>query len=359
MGSSTTEQTATLDENTGLDENTSVASFEEPAPGLLRRVQRLLHHHPTIIPAIVLVLAVCFFAALAGSRFYHPLNLSLIMQQVTIIGILGIAQTLVVLTAGVDLSVGAIMVFSSIMMGNLAVNSGLPVPVAFGLGIFTGAACGWVNGVLVTYVRLPPFIVTLGTWNMFFALNLWYSESSTIRSQDVAAVAPFLQWLSNSISFGGARFTYGVVFLLVLFGVFWHILNRTAWGRHIYAVGDDLEAARLAGIRVDRVLLQVYMTAGVICALGAWALIGRIGSVSPQAGQLANLDSVTAVVIGGTSLFGGRGSIIGTLFGALIVTTSRNGLSLAGVDVLWQDFTVGFLVIVAVALDQWIRRVSA
>lgn len=337
----------------------AVASFDEPAPGALRRVQRFLHQNPTAVPAIVLLLAIGLFSMIVGSRFYHPMNLSLIMQQVTLIGILGIAQTLIILTAGVDLSVGAIMVLASVIMGKLAVIVGLPPAVAFAIGIASGAACGFINGVLVTYVRLPPFIVTLGTWNMFFALNLWYSSSATIRSQDVAAEAAFLQWLSTSISIGGARFTYGVIFLIILAVIFWHILNRTAWGRHIYAVGDDVEAARLAGIRTNKVLLQVYVVAGIICALGAWALIGRIGSVSPQAGQLANLDSITAVVIGGTSLFGGRGSILGTLFGALIVAASRNGLSLAGVEVLWQDFTVGFLIIVAVALDQWIRRVSA
>lgn len=336
-----------------------IASFEEPAPSLLRRVQHFLHKNPTAVPAIVLLLAIVLFSMIVGGRFYHPMNLSLIMQQVTIIGILAIAQTLIILTAGVDLSVGAIMVLASVIMGKLAVIVGLPPALAFAIGIAAGAACGFINGFLVTYVRLPPFIVTLGTWNMFFALNLWYSSSATIRSQDVAATAPFLQWLSTSFTIGGARFTYGVIFLIILAAVFWHILNRTAWGRHVYAVGDDVEAARLAGIRTNKVLLQVYVVAGVICALGAWALIGRIGSVSPQAGQLANLDSITAVVIGGTSLFGGRGSILGTLFGALIVAASRNGLSLAGVDVLWQDFTVGFLIIVAVALDQWIRRVSA
>ncbi|MCL7999657.1 ABC transporter permease [Brucella sp. 21LCYQ03] len=336
-----------------------IASFEESAPSLLRRVQHFLHKNPTAVPAIVLLLAIALFSMIVGGRFYHPMNLSLIMQQVTIIGILAIAQTLIILTAGVDLSVGAIMVLASVIMGKLAVIIGLPPALAFAIGIAAGAACGFINGFLVTYVRLPPFIVTLGTWNMFFALNLWYSSSATIRSQDVAATAPFLQWLSTSFTIGGARFTYGVIFLVILAVIFWHILNRTAWGRHVYAVGDDVEAARLAGIRTNKVLLQVYVVAGIICALGAWALIGRIGSVSPQAGQLANLDSITAVVIGGTSLFGGRGSILGTLFGALIVAASRNGLSLAGVDVLWQDFTVGFLIIVAVALDQWIRRVSA
>ena len=129
--------------------------------------------------------------------------------------------------------------------------------------------------------------------------------------------------------------------------------------RHIYAIGDDPDAARLAGISTDKLLLSVYMIAGLICAIAGWALIGRIGSVSPQAGYTANLDSITAVVIGGTSLFGGRGSILGPLIGALIVGVFRNGLAQSGVDVLWQEFTVGILIIVAVAIDQWLRKVSA
>jgi fructose transport system permease protein len=211
----------------------------------------------------------------------------------------------------------------------------------------------------VTRLKLPPFIVTLGTWSIFFALNLWYSASETIRSQDVAKAAPFLQVLGTPVDILGARFTYGSFFMLALVGLIWFVLNRTAFGRHLYAVGDDPDAAQLAGIRTGRVLFTVYVTAGVICALGAWALIGRIGSISPQAGQTANLDSITAVVVGGASLFGGRGSIVGTLVGALIVGVFRNGLALSGVDVLWQEFTVGWLIIIAVALDQWIRKVSA
>jgi fructose transport system permease protein len=147
--------------------------------------------------------------------------------------------------------------------------------------------------------------------------------------------------------------------MLALFAGFAYVLRATAWGRHVYATGDDREAARLAGVRTDKVLLSVYIVAGLICAVAAWMLIGRIASASPQAGGSANLDSITAVVIGGTSLFGGRGLVVGTLFGALIVGVLRNGLTLTGVDVLWQDFAVGILVITAVAIDQWIRKVKA
>ncbi|MFI5010792.1 MAG: ABC transporter permease [Hyphomicrobiales bacterium] len=324
----------------------------------IRRLQHLLHSHPSTIPALVLALSVLTFGMLVGARFFQPFNLSLILQQVTVIGCVGVAQTLVVLTAGIDLSVGAIMVLCSVVMGKLAVLAGVPAPLAVCAGLATGAAAGFVNGFLVSAVRLPPFIVTLGTWNIFFALNLWYSHSETIRSQDIETSAPLLQFFGWAVDIGGARFTNGSIFMILLFALFWYVLNWTAWGRRVHAVGDDVESARLAGIPTGRMLITVYVTGGVICAMAGWVLIGRIGSVSPQSGQTANLDSITAVVIGGTSLFGGRGSIIGTLLGALIVGVFRNGLALSGVDVLWQDFAVGLLSIAAVAIDQSLRRLS-
>ena len=139
----------------------------------------------------------------------------------------------------------------------------------------------------------------------------------------------------------------------------WFALNHTAWGRHVYAVGDDKDAALLAGIRTGRVLVSVYVVAGVICGLAGWTLIGRIGAISPQAGQMENIEAITAVVIGGTSLFGGRGSIIGTLFGALIVGVFSLGLRLLGTDPQWTQLAVGALIIIAVTTDQWIRKISA
>jgi fructose transport system permease protein len=278
---------------------------------------------------------------------------------VTIIAVVGIAQTLIILTAGIDLSVGAIMVLSSVVMGRLAYQYHVPIEIVFPFGLLIGLICGWINGALVTIFRLPPFIVTLGTWSIFFALNLWYSQGETIREPDIEQVAPFLHWTGHAVTVFGGRLTTGSMLMIALYGLFWFILNWTAFGTHIYATGDDPDSARLAGIRTKRVLMAVYAIAGLICAVGGWILIGRTGAVSPQSGYTANLDSITAVVIGGTSLFGGRGSIIGTVIGALIVGVFRNGLALYGVDVLWQEFTVGILIIVAVALDQWIRQASS
>ena len=348
------------DHEASAPSDSSIATFEaEETATPLKRLHHFLHQYPTAVPFIVLLIGIVLFSVLVGGRFFAPFNLSLILQQVTIIGVVGIAQTLIILTAGIDLSVGAIMVLSSVVMGRLAVIVGVPVEIAFGLGLLTGAVCGFVNGTLITSLRLPPFIVTLGTWSIFGALNLLYSQSSTIRQQEIAGAAPFLQFLGTRVQVGGAPVTYGSIFMILLAILIWYVLNRTAFGRHIYATGDDPDAARLAGINTKRTLIAVYSIAGLICAIAGWTLIGRIGAVSPTAGGTSNLDSITAVVIGGTSLFGGRGSIVGTLVGALIVGVFRNGLALAGLDVLWQEFTVGVLIIVAVTLDQWIRRVSA
>jgi fructose transport system permease protein len=340
------------------DSVTEVAQFDEPKRSLVQHIQHFLHSHPTAVPIIVLVVSVLAFGAIANN-FFTPFNMTLIVQQVTIIGILGIAQTLIILTAGIDLSVAAIMVLSTVVMGGLGVNLGIPSIIAIPIGLVCGILCGAVNGGLVTLFRLPPFIVTLGTWKIFFALVLWLSAGQSIRSQDIDAEAPLLKLFGGTFQFMGAQFTTGSVMMLILFIVFWYVLNWTSWGRHVYAIGDDREAAAMSGINTNRVLLSVYAVAGGMCAFAGWVAIGRVGSVSPQSFFEGNLDAITAVVIGGTSLFGGRGSIIGTLVGALIVGVFRSGLNLSGVDVLWQQFAVGALIIIAVAIDQWLRKVSA
>ena len=337
---------------------TTVASFDEDRLSVLQRTQRFLHAYPTVVPFVVLLLGVLLGVIVNPSRFTAASNFSTILTQVMVIGIVGVGQTLVILTAGIDLSVGVIMVISSVVMGRLAVYDGVPTLLAFPIGLAVGAIFGFLNGILVTRLKMPPFIVTLGTLSIIGALNTFYSQSETIGMQDIQDKAWFLQIMGNQIAIGGARIMWGTFLMLAVAAVVWYILNRTAFGRHVHATGDDPEAARLAGINTDRILLSVYVLAGLIAGIAGWALIGRVGAISPTAGENANLDSITAVVIGGTSLFGGRGSIIGTLVGALIVGVFRSAVSLAGLDVLWQEFAIGVLIIVAVALDQWIRRVS-
>ena len=331
------------------------AGFPDRKPEPLGlRIQHVLHANPILGPLAVLVLAIIAFSLVSG-RFLSVANLGLVLAQVTVIATLALGQTLVILTAGIDLSAGAIAVFSSIIMANLATKAGLPGPVALLLGFACGTAMGLLNGLLVTRMKLPPFIVTLGTLSIFFSLNSVVSKSETVRGSDMPDI---MTWTGNTFGVGGFRITYGSIIMLLLFAFFFYALSRTAWGKHVYATGDDIEAARLAGIRTDRVLLSVYTVAGLIYGIAAWVLMGRLASASPNVGVEYNLDSITAVVLGGTSLFGGRGLVLGTLVGALIVGVFRNGLQLGGVDVVWQGFAIGLLVLVAVSIDQWIRKVK-
>jgi fructose transport system permease protein len=268
-----------------------------------------------------------------------------------VVGTLAIGQTLVILTAGIDLSNGAVMALGTIVMTSLAVNAGLNPILAIALGLAVCAAFGALNGALVTRLRLPPFIVTLGTLNIAFALTHIYSREQTISNLPDA-----LTFFGNTFRLGQTNITYGSVLTLVLFLAAWYILGQTSVGRHIYALGNNPEAARLTGIDTRRLLLGVYTVAALIYGVAGVLLVARTSVGDPQAGQTDNLDSITAVVLGGTSLFGGRGGVIGTLIGALIVGVFRNGLQLIGVASIYQVLITGILVILAVAVDQLARR---
>jgi fructose transport system permease protein len=338
---------------------TSVAAFDEHGTSIVKRIQHFLHSTPAAVPLIVLVLSIAVFGVTIGGRFFSSYTLTLILQQIAIVGILGAAQTLVILTAGIDLSIGVIMVISAVIMGNCAVTYGLPTLLAVVIGLAAGAACGLLNGLLVAYMKLPPFIVTLGTWNIVMATNFIYSANETIRDADVDVQAPLLHLFGLNFKIGTAVLTIGVIAMVVLVLILWYVLNHTAWGRHVYAVGDDPEAAKLSGIQTKKVLISVYTLAGLIAAFAAWVSIGRNGSISPSAAVTDyNLQAITATVIGGISLFGGRGSILGTLFGAMIVGVVSMGLNMLGADPQWKVLLTGVLIIGAVAIDQWIRKVS-
>jgi fructose transport system permease protein len=321
----------------------------------VQRIQHLLHSHPALSPLMVLIVA-CIVFTIVNPRFAQPSTISIILQQTAVVAALAIGQTLVILTAGIDLAVGATCILSSLVMGFLAVNNGVPGGLALIIGILFGTLCGALNGFLVTRVNLPPFIVTLGTLSIFTAIGLLYSGGSSVGR---TKLPPILNLMGTRFPLGPFNLTLGVVFTVILALLMGYALSQTAWGRHVYAVGDDLEAARLAGIRVNRVLMSVYTVAGLIYGFTAWILIGRAGTASPNAIVSANLETITAVVIGGTSLFGGRGGVIGTILGALIVYSFNTGLALAGVDDQLRVLVIGVLIIVAVSIDQWIRKVKA
>lgn len=337
--------------------DSAVASFAHDDKSVGQVARKFLRRFPTTIPAIVLLIGIIGFGLIAPN-FLTLGTLSLVLQQVTVTGIVAIAQTLVILTAGIDLSVGEMMVFSSVIMGNLAVYGGWPLFAALLAGFAAAGLMGAINGALVAYVRLPAFIVTLGTLGMYRAVKLWYTQSESVRAVDIENNAPGLLFFGNSWKFMGADVTAGGIALIFLAILVWYMLNRTPWGRHVHSVGDDADSAMLSGINTKHVLISVYTLAGLICGFAAWVSIGRVGSAAPVGFETLNLDSITAVVIGGTSLFGGRGSIIGAVLGTLIVGIFSTGLTLAGVDDYWQLFATGGLVILAVTVDQWFRRTS-
>ncbi|NIH77912.1 ABC transporter permease [Amycolatopsis viridis] len=306
---------------------------------------------PAIGPALALVVAVVVFSV-STSTFLDLDNLSLVVEQSLVVGTLALGQTLIILTAGIDLSNAAAMVLATLLMAKLLVG-GVPGIFALILGVLVTSLLGLVTGSLVTRIKLPPFIVTLGLFTMLTAAG------KLVAGGQAVPIAPgsLPAWLgTRRYLFGGIPVTYGMTLALVMYLVLWYALTRTAWGKHVYAVGNAPESARLTGIKVNRTIVSVYLVAGLIFGIAAWQALGRVPNADPNAYQLGNLDSITAVVLGGTSLFGGRGSVFGTMMGALIVTVLRSGLTQLGVDSLYQDVATGALVIAAVAVDRLARR---
>ncbi|MEU4093611.1 ABC transporter permease [Streptomyces sp. NPDC026673] len=305
---------------------------------------------PAAGPLAALVLASVFFST-TTDQFLSGGNFSLILQQVMVVGTLAIGQTLIILTAGIDLSCGAVMAFGGILIAKTAVGGPLPALLAIALGVLACGGFGLVNGLLVRTVPLPPFIVTLGMLNVAFALTHIYSAEQT-----VTGLPEPLTFLGRTFPLGRTDVTYGSLVTIALFLGFAYALSSTAWGRHVYALGNSAESARLSGIRVSRLTVGVYTVAGLVYGIAALLLVSRTGVGDPQAGQTDNLDSITAVVLGGTSLFGGRGTVLGTFVGVLIVGVFRNGLQLMGVSSVYQTLVTGVLVILAVTVDQLSRK---
>jgi fructose transport system permease protein len=332
-----------------------MTNMTEPASASVQPQKSFLERLPNLSilgPLVALIFMIAFFG-FSTQTFFTGGNLSKILQQVMIVGVIGIGQTLVILTAGIDLSCGVVMAFGSIVMTKFAVDYGVPPILAILAGIAATTLFGFINGVLITQVKLPPFIVTLGMLNIATALTLIYSKSQTI-----SGVPDALLFFGNAFTIGDAQITYGVILMIALFTITWLFLTETAPGRHLYAVGNHPEAARLTGIPTNRVILMVYTIAGFIYGIAAWLLVSRYTVGNPNAGQTENLESITAVVLGGTSLFGGRGMIFGTLLGAIIIGVLTSGFIQMGIPSTYQLLITGALVIVAVATDQFTKRKS-
>jgi fructose transport system permease protein len=331
---------------------TTVAKREDrqtDASGRLALGTRLGHifSHQVAGAAVALVVAIIVFT-IGTDTFFTASNFSLMLQQSVVIGTLALGQTLVILTSGIDLANGAIMVLGTVVIAQVALDGNVIVGLL--LGMVVCALGGALNGWISAYLKLPPFIVTLGTFTVLTAIARLMTNS-----QSISIERGVLTVLGQGFSVAGFTVTWGMLLWLAMTGLLTYVLSRTAWGTRVYAVGDAPAAAKLNGVNVRRVLFSVYVVAGLIYAVAAWQSLGRTPIADPSAYQTANLDSITAVVIGGTSLFGGRGGVVGTLVGTLIVVVLQNGLTQAGIDSLYQQVATGTLVIVAVLLDQLVR----
>ncbi len=318
------------------------------ATGRLRAALALWLSYPITGPLLALIVIVIVFSS-ATTTFLNMGNLSLIFQQSVVVGTLALGQTLIVLVSGIDLANAAIMVLGTVVTGSLAAV--IDPWSALLLGMLVCIAAATVNGIVVTFFRLPPFIATLGMFTILTAVARLYAHSRSfpITSDVLELMGSGPSWISVNI-------TYGSLLWIVLTLVLVYVMNKTAWGVHVYAVGDSPAAARLNGISVNKVIFSVYALAGIFYAFAGWQALGRTPIADPSGYPLANLDSITAVVIGGTSLFGGRGSVMGTFIGALIVTVLKNGLTQMGIDSLYQQVATGILVILAVGVDQYLHR---
>jgi putative xylitol transport system permease protein len=299
-----------------------------------------LTQYGIIIAFILLCVALTFL----NKYFLTPENISNILLQTSINGILAMGMTLVILTGGIDLSVGSVLAFSSIVAATFVTGDNPQSPlVALLVGILTGAVLGLINGCIIAYLKIPPFVATLGMLSVARGLTYAYTGGMPVPN------------LSESFLNLGEGFFFGVpmpvLIFLLIFAILWVVLNHTTYGRSVYAVGGNVKSARTAGIATKLVTASVYVIAGLLAGLGGLILTARTSSALPQAGVSYELDAIAAVVIGGTSLSGGVGSIAGTLLGALIIGTINNGLDLLGVSSAYQQIVKGCIIVVAVLLD--------
>jgi ribose transport system permease protein len=287
-------------------------------------------------------IVLCIALSFLSERFLTTGNFRNLLWQVTAVGIIAVGQTLIILTAGIDLSVGGIAAFSAMLGGIVIMKAGVPLGVA--VMVVTGLFVGALNGFLISYARLAPFIVTLGMLSITRSLTYVINDGRSVVGLPAA-----YRFFGNS-SIGGIQF-YTIVFIS-LFIIGHILLTRTKLGRFTYAIGSNEEAARLTGVNVRLYKTTAYMITGFLCAVSAIILTSRLGAIDPDTGQGIELDTIAAVVIGGGSLFGGKGTLIGTLIGVFLITVLHNGLNLIGVSPFWQGSAVGAVIIISVLLDR-------
>ena len=295
-------------------------------------------------PLVALIIAVVIIS-LTTDRFLTTQNLINVSLQVSTVAIAAIGSTLVILTAGIDLSPGSIVALTTCVLAILVKNMGIPLPLGVVAALILGIGLGLFNGFFSTYGRIPSFVVTLATLGIYRGLAFLITEGHPIFS-----ISPFLE----NLFYGRiAGIPLPFIYMLILYGVTAIFLRYTRSGRSIYAIGGNESAAYLSGIHVNRTRLLAFILAGLTAAIAGVLIAARLNSGSPNYGVGLELAAIAAAVIGGASLAGGYGNIIATLFGALTVAVVQNGLNLNAVPAAWQNITLGLIIILAVGLDMW------
>ena len=321
--------------------------MDAPKPNPFSQLRAVLSNQA--VSMLLILIVMWFLLSLLSPYFFTVGNLSEITLQTAVIGIIAAGQTLVILSGGIDLSVGSVFACSGVA-GGLVFQVTENLWLTSVATLLTGAALGSLNGLFITRLRVPPFIATLGMLGMARGLALILS-----RGIPIFGLSKEYLWIGQGKLFD--LFPVPTLILLAVYGLVFFIARYTRFGRFIYAAGSNAEAAKLSGINLGRVILVTYALSGLFCGVGAMIEAARLGTVQPAGGNGYELLAIGAVVIGGTSLFGGEGNVIATLIGALLETTIRNGLNLLGVNAFWQYVVNGAVIIAAVAVDQWRRRI--
>jgi len=295
---------------------------------------------------ILILLFLVAIVSIISPNFLDLNNIMNILQQVSVNGLIALGMTFVILTAGIDLSVGSILALSGMALG-MMILSGVNEVLAIIIVLVLGAVLGFVNGTFISKVKLEPFIVTLATMTMFRGITLVISDG--IPAMGVTTDAPILDFLSQGKIFG---IPFPTILFLIVFLILMLILQNTVFGRGVYAIGGNEEVARLSSVPTNKIKTSVYVISGIMSALAGVILTSRLSSSQPTAGTGFELDAIAAVVIGGTSLAGGRGRIFGTLIGVLIIGVINNGLNVMGVSAFYQQFIKGLIILIAVILDR-------
>ncbi|MFV0384002.1 ABC transporter permease [Paracoccus sp. (in: a-proteobacteria)] len=304
--------------------------------------------------ASLIVLMIGF--SLASPNFFQVSNIMAILQATSVNGVLAVGVTLIIVTGGIDLSIGTLMTFCAVMAGVVLTWAGLPLIFGIVAAIGTGALCGLISGTFVAKMKIPPFIATLGMMLMLKGLSLIVTGTKPIYFNDTPSFTLIAQGSVIGAIIPAFPVPNGVLILFIVSGFVAWILGRTVLGRYTFALGSNEEAVRLSGVNTDAWKMAIYALAGGICGIAGLLIASRLNSAQPALGLGYELEAIAAVVIGGTSLAGGRGTILGTLIGALIMSVLTNGLRVLSVAPEWQTVVTGAIIIVAVYADQLRRR---